>query len=529
MWSRAIGMMAAFGFALCAQSPPARVSGRVIREDTGEGLAKAIVTLYSQDERTSEAVDGQLVVQTGADGAFVFSGVPDGSYAIEASRNGFVIRPGRSPHFSLGAGQNVTQLYIKFLPAGAISGVVVDQDREPVAAVDVTALRLDYLPGGARQVQEAARATTDDRGSFRLAGLRPGSYFLRAGGQIQHPRDASPLKQSPERTVQYRDTYFPEDAVALETAQPIRLTAGAESTNVQIQVRPEARFRIEGKSEGANKPTQVSYARTDGLLSNVGHSIQVQPGGSFQIRNLPPGEYLLNAEAVRNGFMSSVGYAKVRLVDANERIEFQPGSAARVRGKAVSSVSIAGFRVFLGKYLEAVNVIYLSEIGAEGAFDIRNAPPGEFWFDVRGRRWDDDSLYVKKAECGGADYTTRQIALNLGTQISNCELTIGNDSGTVTGQAMDDDKPVPDLTVVLIPRQADLRRIPRYSRTALTGADGRFQIRGAIPADYYVFAVPSSEDHPYFAPGFADSHRNAALSVTVQPGEVQVVTLKPLP
>jgi protocatechuate 3,4-dioxygenase beta subunit len=518
--------MTAFALGLCAQSPPARVSGRVIREDTGEGLAKAIVTLHPQDQRTSEAVSGQLVVQTGADGAFVFSGVPGGSYAISASRNGFVMKPGRSPHFSLDAGQNLTQLNIKFLPAGAISGVVVDQDREPVAAVDVTALRLDYLPGGAREVQQAARVTTDDRGVFRLSGLRPGSYFLRTGGLIRHPRDSSPLKQSLERTVQYRETYFPEDAAESEEAQPIRLAAGAEAANVQIQFRPEARFRIEGKFEGANRPTQVSYARTGGLVSNVGYSAQVQSNGSFQIRDLAPGEYLLNAEAVSNGFMSTAGYAKVRLVDANERIEFQPGAAAQVRGKAVSSASTAGLRVFIGTY--PGKAIYLSEIGTEGEFDIRNAPPGEFWFEVRGRRWDDDSVYVKKAECGGVDYTTRQIALNLGTQISNCELTIGNDSGTVTGQAMDDDKPVQDLTVVLIPQQADLRRIPRYTRTARTGVDGRFQIRGIIPADYYVFAVPSSEDHPYFAPGFADSHRNAALSVTVQPGDVQAVTLKPL-
>src|SRR5258706_9646419 len=142
MWDRAIGIMAAFALTLAGQSPAARVSGRVIREDTGEGLAKAIVTLYPQDQRTSEAVDGQLVIQSGADGAFVFSGVPGGSYVIAVSRNGFVMKPGRSPHFTLDAGQNLTQLYIYVLPAGAISGVVVGQDRQPVAALTLTALRL---------------------------------------------------------------------------------------------------------------------------------------------------------------------------------------------------------------------------------------------------------------------------------------------------------------------------------------------------------------------------------------------------
>ena len=81
---------------------------------------------------------------------------------------------------------------------------------------------------------------------------------------------------------------------------------------------------------------------------------------------------------------------------------------------------------------------------------------------------------------------------------------------------------------MLIPQRADLRRIPRYTRTARTGADGRYQIRGAIPGDYYAYAMSSSEDHPYFAPGFVDSHQNTAVSITVQPGAAQAVMLHPV-
>jgi hypothetical protein len=71
--------------ALVAQEKPARVSGHVRRADTGEPVAKAIVTLYPQDQATGEQA-GERVVSTGADGAFVLADVGLGAvFAVRAS------------------------------------------------------------------------------------------------------------------------------------------------------------------------------------------------------------------------------------------------------------------------------------------------------------------------------------------------------------------------------------------------------------------------------------------------------------
>jgi len=68
-----------------------------------------------------------------------------------------------------------------------------------------------------------------------------------------------------------------------------------------------------------------------------------------------------------------------------------------------------------------------------------------------------------------------------------------------------------------------------YHVTTVTGrsrAAGRYQIVGAIPGDYLLFAVPRSEDHEYFALDFADRNQDKAEHVTIAAHAAQVVNLK---
>lgn len=209
-----VGPIAIVSLILNAQNLT-RVSGRVIREDTGAALSKVIVTLYPQDEQTVAAAGGERVVQTGSDGKFVISDLAPGVYALGVERNGFI-----STEFlqcSLKAGQDMNNVELRMAPAAVISGTVLDADDEPAEGLDVTALPIAYHPGGMRTGQETIPVTTDDRGEFRIPRLRAGDYVLRTGGMIQHPRSTSgpqPLKRSSERTLQYGETYYPEDVLS---------------------------------------------------------------------------------------------------------------------------------------------------------------------------------------------------------------------------------------------------------------------------------------------------------------------------
>ena len=157
---------------------------------------------------------------------FVFSGLAPGTYAIEASHNGFVYRnkAGNSP-FSLNPGETRSNLELTMVPAGVISGVITDCDGEPVEGLSVLALRVQYEPGGKRELYGAGDALTDDLGRFRLHGLVPGLYYLRTGGTLQRPMQTVPLKESPESALQYAETWYPQDALA-EDGGPLRVGAG---------------------------------------------------------------------------------------------------------------------------------------------------------------------------------------------------------------------------------------------------------------------------------------------------------------
>jgi hypothetical protein len=329
---------------------------------------------------------------------------------------------------------------------------------------------------------------------------------------------ASPLKQSADRTVQYSETYYPENFLG-GTGPPIQMAPGTFATNARITVRPVNTFSILGKIEGAQQAPgrlEISWQMTRTLLTNGGSSVPAQPDGSFEIRALAPGEYVLTAWSMHDDSMSSEGYAKVLIDDANVRTEIQTGSAARVRGKAIRSFENASrLQVMLGS--SPGWAVYVSDVNAKGDFDIQNIPPGEYWFDVIGPRVTHrDSFYVKTVQCPGFNPVTRQISLDVGTQISNCELTISDDAGAVNGQVTNDRSPAQNLTVLLSPQSSELRRIPRYTRTASADAAGHFDIRGIVPGDYYLFAVKNSEDHAYFAPTFADIHRDEAIGISVR-------------
>ncbi len=152
-----------------------KLEGRVAHAFTGEPLRRARVGLSRQGGGLRP-----FALITGRDGRFVFENLEPGTYSLWAERDGFLAesygarRPGgQGVPITVSAGMHLRDLELKLTPHGAISGRLVDDEGEPVPRAYVHVVR-------AETNWSSQHAQTNDLGEFRIAGLAPGRYRLRA-------------------------------------------------------------------------------------------------------------------------------------------------------------------------------------------------------------------------------------------------------------------------------------------------------------------------------------------------------------
>jgi len=517
------------------------ISGRVSRSDTGEPVPKAQVDLYPADSDTAKVAGAERIVRTGPDGTFVFPDLPAGAYGVSVWRNGFSEYSGQEKEddhgqsVTLQPGQKLEGLSLRLYPTGVIAGRVSDEDGDAVEGLVVFALRITFQPGGRKQISASGRTVTDDLGNFRMPNLSPGSYYVSAGGLIEHPMGASGLKQGPTGGLQYRNTFYP-GTPSLDEAQVLRVGPELTTNDVRFTVPTEGTYAIAGKvlsraGQATLKDAEVSCERTDAagytFSEATGHAVEMESDHSFRLSPVAPGDYTLRVKTVSAGVEKDLGFASVRVVDSNVHANIEVGRAAEVGGtvEAPQGFSLAGKRISLETFGSGFYLLYEAPgIDPSGRFVITNIPPGEFILTVSDAQGE-ESAYVKKAICNGRDYASRELTLGVGTAL-DCDVTPANDTGTIHGKVTEGDSPARGVVVVLVPESTELRRIPRYTLTARTDVTGEYKIAGVIPGDYLLFAVRPSADHGYFAPDFPERHADIAEHVSVDPSSTQAVNLK---
>ena len=531
------------------------ISGHVYRADTGEPIAKAMVTLMPDREDTNEV----QYMKTDGGGAYKFIHVEPGKYNVQAEHIGFLASKHNDPDpagndqtIILKSGQDLDKIDVQLEPVGAISGTIVDEDNEPVRGLFVVALRPFFFWGGRAPVfsYESGLTFTDDLGHFRLSGLQAGSYYIRVGGDNGRQTFQGP----PIHAAKYGITYYPR-ATTLGDTQRIRVTPGMEISDINIVVTTQfhtytVRGAVTNLSGNADRRFSVIIHRTGtGPQNAIGliATTNANADGSFVLPGVPPGEYVVTAEqsqlASRGAGQSSsaiaaTGEATVRVEDSDMKVGIVIQPPSEVRGIVASETGTrAGANrnlwVRLDKELDAKQIEEslpdepVSKVEEHGEFNLQNIRPGTYRFSVVGDGMNRN--YVKVAQCSGTDYATRPINVEPGIVVSDCTLTIASDSCVISGQVLDGDAPVKGFEVVAIPELMSLRYFGAYTKKApmKTDGNGRFQIAGVIPGDYVLYAVPEDPLRGYFALDFADRNASSGERVTVKSGESKTINLKP--
>src|SRR5579875_3475239 len=310
------------------------VTGRVICADTQRPARFAQVTLVpAQTAGEGEGDRGRRgMARTDLDGRFVMENVPPGDYFATAEMTGYIndlpavqqaISAGGDalsavsgvPRVQVSPGGGSAQISLQ--RGGVIAGAVQWDDGSPAAGVQISAQPAPATGVGSTSATQAGNALgrpggfngyfnggqTDDRGRYRLSGLAPGSYVVRANLQ-------SPLPQTVGGDGRFArmvtlSVYAPNKLRRTDAAV-VTLGTGEERDDLNMVLGLGGMHTVSGQvSSSAASVRSGSVVLTDQTDSTLSRRGSINPDGTFAVPYVPPGTYTLrinaSAQAPNNG------------------------------------------------------------------------------------------------------------------------------------------------------------------------------------------------------------------------------------
>jgi hypothetical protein len=504
----------------------ATVRGRVVYADTGNPVRRAEVTLT--DAGTGERIGGEV---TDVRGEFNIRNLPAGRYYLSAAAPSLVApsvitdsdvatdlldlaeeRKGLTEVTVNGA--SGADVLIRARRGGAITGRVTSEDDEPVVGAQLRLFRLRqgqlFRVASTWQTldREKRYLTTDSRGVYRIGGLPPGEYVVRASESDVGAGAAE------EEGDQYGDgslvvSYFPS-ASSVKDAVPVSVFEGRDTDRVDIHM-PDRPTRSIGGTVALRRGgspvagAEITVSRKDeGLPPRRGfgeESARTDADGRWEVRGVPDGEYVLTVNAIAAvAADGSGGRRPVRVVPARRgitvsgadltgiKLELEEG--VRVRG-AVSLEGGEEFPQLLGieavRNGEEVDWTFLRD---GGQFELDSVPAGDI--RLRVTRVPEGRFYVKSVTWKGVDLMREPLRAGESADVDGVRVVLSADVATLKGQVFsrgNGASPLAHALVVLVPTDERLRRAAPRHRAVRADATGRFEIAGG-PGEYLIIALP---------------------------------------
>jgi len=531
-----------------AQISTAEIEGVVVDSVSGKPIPDVLVGGSIPDElRIQGIVSGAY---TDANGHFLIGNLRPGQNGL------YFVPPGyleQTLSYFLTAGERL-QVFVKLVAPGIITGKVVMPNGLGAPKVGVGAYFHAVSPLGASLLKSAKQTTTDDRGEFRLAGLRPGKYLISmAPAHLTACDDGSSVKDSRSAAMFYPgvSSISLADTVEVRNGEEVRLkpsTAGQSTFGA-------LRIHLINRSDAKVVQVGLRYISPD-LSNSLGfatalQSVRVEAGSDAQ-RTCWLGSIGLYQVAVRwnssDGSLSELFIpfeflgpevlteivlepSKGRLRIHGE-IEERDGSKMPVKDLKVglcradasdclSPFSIAqnplpGDRSTLGANpaTDSTGGVTLFPI-AEGRYElaILNAPPGTYVAGV--------TQGGRNVLADGVDVSDRSASL---------EILLRRGEAKINGRVLDGSgQPIADANVVLLPAPPlDKSRFQALHRSIHSNSDGTFSFDGVIPGNYEVYSWKDHSINNFPTEAEIKELRHRSKAVQVDPESRQSFDLTPL-
>ncbi len=512
-WILTVAVWLAAAVPVKPEENPARyasVSGVVLNDSTGSPVRRAQVTLTTLDPAPLEAV-----TFSEPDGAFGFHSIPPGKYRLYVHMDGYreawfgAATPNRPRAIlNLAAGDNRYGITFRLRPLGAISGVVLDLEGDPVVNAQIRLLKSgwDHLQPA---YKTDAWASTDDRGRYRFPGLPPGQYIAMAASYYAPALAVEPSAAANSIPSQkmYGAAFYP-DTSRLSAATPIQVE-GKEIDGIDFHLAVRVAATLRGKilvpadfPPNTNVligifPQDVPEGGDQSVAANA-----PAPQYEFEIGNLVPGPYVLVASAsAASGEYWAV--EKIELPPGGQEITVQAERGTELAGRVEvegNEPSPHAFRVSLlpSGYPPGRHEVQ-AETQPDGAFALSGVTPGNWDINVKPVP---AGGFVKSIRLGDRDVASGSLTIETGMH-GPLRVVMSTRGAVVRGTVV-----IPP-GVARIARAAVLlapggERAGELSLYALGTADdaGHFEFTGVTPGRYRIYAFEELDRAAYEDPGF---------------------------
>jgi hypothetical protein len=489
-----------------------KVQGRVLTQD-GRGLPQAAVFLLG----AGSDIGTMRWTNSDAAGKFQFDSVSSGAYHLSAAYPGYVMAEdpmtGKAESLVYYPGDFAN---LSIMKGGVITGTVTDAAGNPAIGAQVTAIPLERKP---RELFHLPFPfTADDRGVFRIYGLHPGIYHIRAGSS-----ESNYLGSAYDGLA---SSFYSVKGDGTPTSLEVR--AGLEISGIDIRLQQEFGHAIRGEvaispplkssrlwanlhliraengilektvstsQEGSTWKFSFSHI-LDGnyyLLALTGFSSD-PPGASNPVLISVHGQDISNIKPVLNPLGMLAG--RVLLQPAETAIKCPLPDPALMKRLVVSTLRLSERKEknFLESFLptEAESVP-----DSRGEFRLTGLSAGNHFLRVH---IPSPTPYLKSIlpaaipKNGTKTKTSRLLFPIQGGQSSDpIEITLAQGASEISGKVMMAEGVVGGLNrlrIFLVP--ADREAADNLLRYAETRPDrnGGFSLRNIAPGDYRLFVLP---------------------------------------
>jgi Carboxypeptidase regulatory-like domain len=257
-----------------------RVTGRVISSE-GEPVSTGNIALFPEGQQTGRQGAGAgFTARIQWDGGFAITNVPPGRYILRARGDDWEV-----PQFALMpvtvSGPEVSGLNVMLAPGGTISGSLTFE-RSQLVAPDPTQFRVTApsADGGALGPQQNVRVGQDGR--FSLEGVPVGTHWIRT--------------QTPRGWMLKSVTFDGRDVT--DIAVDVRSGQQLSSVSIVFTDKISEINGIVANEQGTpvTEFTMLAFPTDTSLWHPQSRQIMTarpDQNGRYQLRGLPPGEYLL--------------------------------------------------------------------------------------------------------------------------------------------------------------------------------------------------------------------------------------------